>query len=605
MVKAVLKKAKNDNELSQALSRVTISPSIFLISAFLTQFMGYDLTFTMIASGFHTLYSVFIFFNILRYPRKFPFRKFINIIADLGLLNLVIYFEGIKAIFLYPIILWIIVGNGVRFGIKYFYTALFFGVLFFASATYFNSNWHSHKELSISLTIGLIILTLFYTSLIKKLHYLNETLEDKVKERTKELKHRLYYDSLTNLKNRYSLTKYLEKYNFFVLILIDISGFKNYNDIYGVEIGNEILKRFAYFLKSFYKRKPYEVYRVYADGFAVVGVGKHIDMQTYERDLMEFFENLDKFSIKLISLKDEIKIDVSMGITFEKDHALEKADMALTYAKKRRRKYVIYDESIDTTKQCKNTLFWKREIKKAIERDNIVPLFQPIVDGEGEIVKYESLMRLKRIKENGEEELVSPFFFLDVAIKTNLYEKLTISMIEKSFSMMKELGSEFSINLSFDDIANRDVIFALKEAIIKYEIGNLLILEIVESSNVEDYALIKEFVKDFRKFGVRIAIDDFGSGFSNYSHILEISPDILKIDGSLIKNIHENRNSYILVKSIVSLAKSLNIKTVAEFVHSKEVFDIAKDLGVDYFQGFYFSPPLSFEKLRSNFFVSV
>ena len=176
MVKAVLKKAKNDNELSQALSRVTISPSIFLISAFLTQFMGYDLTFTMIASGFHTLYSVFIFFNILRYPRKFPFRKFINIIADLGLLNLVIYFEGIKAIFLYPIILWIIVGNGVRFGIKYFYTALFFGVLFFASATYFNSNWHSHKELSISLTIGLIILTLFYTSLIKKLYYLNETL---------------------------------------------------------------------------------------------------------------------------------------------------------------------------------------------------------------------------------------------------------------------------------------------------------------------------------------------------------------------------------------------------------------------------------------------
>lgn len=605
MIKTVLKRAKRDNELSQALARLAISPSVFLISAFLTQFMGYNLIFTMIASGFHTLYSILIFFNILRYPKSFPFRKLINIIADLGLLNLVIYFEGIKAIFLYPIILWIIVGNGVRFGIKHLYIALSLGVLFFMLATYFNDNWHSHKELSISLTIGLIILTLFYTSIIKKLHRLNETLEDKVKERTKELKHRLYYDSLTELKNRYSLTRYLEKYNFFVLILIDINGFKNYNDIYGVEIGNEILKRFSSFLKSFYKRKPYEIYRVYADGFAVVGVGKYMNMQKYERDLKEFFEKLERFSIKLISLKDEIKIDVSMGVTFEKEHSLEKADMALAYAKKRRKKYVVYNKSIDTTKQCKNTLFWKREIKKAIEGDNIVPLFQPIVNREGDIVKYESLMRLRRVKENGEEELVSPFFFLDVAIKTNLYEKLTISMIEKSFSMMRELKSEFSINLSFDDIANRDVIFALKEAIIKYEIGNLLILEIVESSNVEDYALIKEFVKDFKRFGIGIAIDDFGSGFSNYSHILEISPDMLKIDGSLIKNIHENRNSYILVKSIVSLAKSLNIKTVAEFVHSKEVFDITKDLGVDYFQGFYFSPPLSFEKLRSDFFVSV
>jgi len=122
---------------------------------------------------------------------------------------------------------------------------------------------------------------------------------------------------------------------------------------------------------------------------------------------------------------------------------------------------------------------------------------------------------------------------------------------------------------------------------------------------VEDYALIKEFVKEFRSFGVRIAVDDFGSGFSNYAHILEIAPDILKIDGSLIKNIDKNKNSYILVKSIMTLAKSLEVKTIAEFIHSKEVFEITRDLGVDYFQGFYFSPPLPAEKLRSDLLLSV
>ncbi len=603
MLKTFLKKAKKDEELSQALARLILSPSIFLISVFLTFFAKYHLEFTIFVSGFYTIYAIFMFSNVSKYPKKYPLRKIVNIIADLGALSLVIYFEGINAIFLYPVILWIIVGNGVRFGIKYLYTALFFGVLFFALATYFNPVWHSHKSLSISLTIGIVMLALFYTSIIKKLHHLNETLEERVKERTKELKQRLYYDSLTGIRNRYSLIRYMQKHNFFVLALIDINDFKNYNDIYGIEIGNYILKKFADFLKKFYKKKPYSIYRVHADGFALIGMGKFMTKEIFERDLKKFLEVFDNFVIILDS-KDEIKIDIRMGITFHKDHALEKAGMALDYAKRKRKIYVVYDESIDTTKSRKNTLLLKREIKKAIESDNIVPLFQPIVDREGNIVKYESLMRLRRIKDK-KEELLSPFFFLDVAIKTNLYEKLTILMIEKSFKAMSEIGCEFSINLSFDDIINKEVIFALKRAILKYDVGCNLILEIVESADVDNYVVIKEFIKEFRKFGVRIAIDDFGSGFSNYLHILEISPDILKIDGSLIKNIDTNENSYILVKSIVGLAKSLGIKTVAEFIHSKEVFEIARDLGVDYFQGFYFSPPVSFEKIKKDMTVEV
>jgi EAL domain-containing protein (putative c-di-GMP-specific phosphodiesterase class I) len=90
---------------------------------------------------------------------------------------------------------------------------------------------------------------------------------------------------------------------------------------------------------------------------------------------------------------------------------------------------------------------------------------------------------------------------------------------------------------------------------------------------------------------VRIAIDDFGSGYSNYTHIFEIKPDYLKIDGSLIKNIDQDNNSYELVKSITQLAKSLGIETIAEFVSTREIFEICFDLGVDYFQGYYFAEP--------------
>ena len=95
----------------------------------------------------------------------------------------------------------------------------------------------------------------------------------------------------------------------------------------------------------------------------------------------------------------------------------------------------------------------------------------------------------------------------------------------------------------------------------------------------------------FRALGVRIALDDFGSGFSNFNYILTLAPDCIKIDGSLIKNIHQDTKSKEMVKAICSFSKSLGITTVAEFVHNKEVFEVAKEIGIDYFQGYYFAEP--------------
>ncbi len=98
-------------------------------------------------------------------------------------------------------------------------------------------------------------------------------------------------------------------------------------------------------------------------------------------------------------------------------------------------------------------------------------------------------------------------------------------------------------------------------------------------------------VKKLRKTGVLIAIDDFGSGYANYAHILEIKPDFIKIDGSLIQNILTDGDSKILVQSIVNFARELNIKSVAEYVENKEIFELLKEYGVDEFQGYYFGRP--------------
>ena len=123
------------------------------------------------------------------------------------------------------------------------------------------------------------------------------------------------------------------------------------------------------------------------------------------------------------------------------------------------------------------------------------------------------------------------------------------------------------------------------------EVSKRIIFEFVESENIENYEEVKLFIQNIRNFGCKIAIDDFGIGYSNFEHILELKPDFLKIDASLIKTIHTDKNLQIIVKTIRNFASELNILTVAEYVHSKEVFDMEKKLGIDYTQGYFIGEP--------------
>ena len=120
---------------------------------------------------------------------------------------------------------------------------------------------------------------------------------------------------------------------------------------------------------------------------------------------------------------------------------------------------------------------------------------------------------------------------------------------------------------------------------------NRLILEILESETLSDYELVLNILKEFRAKGVRIAVDDFGSGYSNFEHILKLNPDFIKIDGSLTKNIIEDDRTYTLIKAICEFSQKLEIKVIAEFVSTQEIFLALKELGIDEYQGFYFSIP--------------
>ena len=138
-----------------------------------------------------------------------------------------------------------------------------------------------------------------------------------------------------------------------------------------------------------------------------------------------------------------------------------------------------------------------------------------------------------------------------------------------------------------------DSIIAILNTIAKEhpQVMQNITFEILESESISDYNAIKTFIDDMKKVGAKVAIDDFGSGYSNFEHLINLDIDFIKIDGSLIKNIHREPSAYNIVNLINTFAHESNIKTVGEFVENEEIYKTLQEIGVDYAQGYYFAKP--------------
>ena len=421
-----------------------------------------------------------------------------------------------------------------------------------------------------------------------------QTLEIQVRERTFELSQKLHYDELTRLLNRYSFFEDIRNINAPILLIIDIDKFKVINEIYGVNTGSLVLRAFARFLLAFTQNSTYQAYRLSGDEFVLFDNVNHIDSGKYEADIFKFFKLLKDFKINIGD--DSISIEVTIGISTTQVDAFECAKTALDFAKKHKKRYTIYSSEIDKRDEEKDALLWKEIIKSAIEDNRIVPVYQAIVDSDCKIVKYETLMRLQ---ESDSQKLISPFFFLNIAIKTGLYSTLSTHIVFEALHLLGNSSHTLSFNFTYGDIKNSSFINKIDSFFkLSPELGKYAIFEITESESIENYDDVKAFIKRFRRYGVAIAVDDFGSGFSNFNYILEIEPDYLKIDGSLIRNIDTDEKSHILVKAIVQFSHELGIKVIAEYVHSKRIFEMLKALHVDEFQGFYFAQPIEENKMK-------
>ncbi|BCD59869.1 MULTISPECIES: EAL domain-containing response regulator [unclassified Nitratiruptor] len=422
----------------------------------------------------------------------------------------------------------------------------------------------------------------------EKLKDINEYLQKEIEKKTEELRKIAFYDELTNLPNRNSLIQDLKRLEKPIVVLLDIDSFKTINDIYGIENGNYVLKEFSGFLKIFEKKYGGKFYRSGSDEFVWLQ-DNHFEEEKYKKIIEDMIEFISSQKIYLKGYDLGIFVDITIGVGFGKENPLEKADMALSKAIENHQRYYILKNDDTLKKEYEHYMEILKTIKIAIREDGIVPYLQSIVDKDGNINYYEALIRIK----TGSTVLV-PYQFLEISKKAKLYNKLSSVMIDKSMQIAKEFDRHISINLSYQDLDNKKNMEEIIQKVKYYDIGKKMVFEITENEAIRDFNNILKFIEIVKKYGVKIAIDDFGSGYSNFEYLLKMKPDLIKIDGSLIKEILVNEEAQYIVETISHFSKKLHIQTVAEFVSSQKIFEKLKELNVDKFQGYFFDKPKSY-----------
>lgn len=407
-----------------------------------------------------------------------------------------------------------------------------------------------------------------------------------------------YTDQLTGLPNRARLLLDLEQNRNSTLILINIDRFRELNSIFGNDCGDAVLQNLTENITTFWEQNNQsnaaKLYRLSGDEFVLLGLSWKREFLTgFLRKLSDFLQE------QQLQWRDQdISLTATIGAAEQQniepagqnppDILISHATAALRIAREQSRNYSIYSSEQDVEQVYEQNLFWARQLKQALQQDRILPWFQPIYDNQSErITKYECLIRMI----DSEGKIISPGLFLAIASKLRLDSLLTRVMVEKSFQKFAKLDYEFSINLSYRDLLDTELTQFIFDKLEAYQVGKRLIFEILESDGIDNYNEVRQFIDKAKSFGCKIAIDDFGSGYSNFEHLLRLNVDLIKIDGSLIKNLNDDQSAIVVTRGVVQFARSLGIKTVAEFVHCEAVQNQVRALGIDFSQGAYFSMP--------------
>ena len=436
-----------------------------------------------------------------------------------------------------------------------------------------------------TLSLLLLFVSIFIYLVVILYRYKKE--HDTLEKTTKSLQFSLTHDILTGLKNRLAFEKEKKRITHPLIILANIDRFKDINDVFGTKTGDILLLEVAKIIKgcASHHEGYIDTYRIGGDEFCLL----FKELSTQQALLIA--EEIEKaIAQTTFNINDnELNATVTLAINCDSP-LLENADLALKAIKKQRtQKIIVYDNTLGLHQQAKKNIETVKIVKQALEKDHVVPYFQPIVNlKNGKVEKFEALVRII----NG-EEVLSPFFFLDITRRTHLYFDITHVMLEKVFQTATQYPQHrFSINLSITDINNEEFVESLFALFQKHIlIANHIDVELLETEELYNIHKVKEFIDRIHSYGSLVLIDDFGSGYSNFAYFADFEIDIIKIDGSIIQEITTNKRKRHMLESIVMFAKNMNLKIVAEFVDNPDIVTLLKELDIEYAQGYLFSAP--------------
>lgn len=413
------------------------------------------------------------------------------------------------------------------------------------------------------------------------------------------VKQSAYTDKLTNVFNRNYLQEYEEFINLddYIIAAIDIDNFKLVNDNYGHNIGDKILKQVAVIILKSTQKKDDIVIRYGGEEFLIFAKVKRNDNLIALNVIERIFTNIQKEKFP-ISNKSNLDITVSIGVNLQPaksknfEEAFKLADKALYLAKDKGRNNIqIYNENSQVHDDNKLSI---NEIKEALDEKRVFCFYQKVVDTyTKEEIFSEALLRIKK-KDNS---IVEPIDIISSIKGTFILRNISKRVLKICFERLRKNKTMFlNVNLNSQDIKNDSIIKLLeKNAFLDKNISNRLGLEIILNEKIAKDNKVKENLLKLKELGYKIYIDNFGVGYSNLHYLCSIKVDYIKIDGDIIKSILEDKIAYLFVKNIINFAKEADIKVIAKYVFSNELYEKLKILNVDYCQGFLFDKPKSFD----------